>query len=100
MVSDYERGRRTYSDAMAKRLSKTLKVKEDRLRYGSKPVAAHSTRNSAPKSAISCERACRAPGMAHDFWGASPLYTKGKAMCKDMHATPDLRVFNARALRA
>src|SRR6056297_859397 len=24
MVSDYERGRRTYSDAMAKRLSKTL----------------------------------------------------------------------------
>ena len=35
MVSDYERGRRTYSDAMAKRLSKTLKVKEERLRYGS-----------------------------------------------------------------
>lgn len=35
MISDYERGRRTYSDAMAKRLSKTLKVKEDRLRYGS-----------------------------------------------------------------
>jgi len=34
MVSDYERGRRTYSDAMAKRLSKTLKVKEERLRYG------------------------------------------------------------------
>lgn len=40
MVSDYERGRRTYSDAMAKRLSKTLKVKEERLRYGSEPVAA------------------------------------------------------------
>jgi ribosome-binding protein aMBF1 (putative translation factor) len=37
MVSDYERGRRTYSDAMAKRLSKTLKVKEDHLKYGSKP---------------------------------------------------------------
>ena len=37
MVSDYERGRRTYSDAMAKRLSKTLKVKEERLRYGSEP---------------------------------------------------------------
>ena len=37
MVSDYERGRRTYSDAMAKRLSRTLKVKEERLRYGSKP---------------------------------------------------------------
>lgn len=35
MVSDYERGRRTYSDAMAKRLSKTLKVKDERLRYGS-----------------------------------------------------------------
>ena len=34
MVSDYERGRRTYSDAMAKRLSKTLKIKEERLRYG------------------------------------------------------------------
>ena len=37
MVSDYERGRRTYSDVMAKRLSKTLKVKEERLRYGSEP---------------------------------------------------------------
>ena len=35
MVSDYERGRRTYSDAMAKRLSKTLKVKEEHLKYGS-----------------------------------------------------------------
>ncbi len=35
MISDYERGRRTYSDAMAKRLSKTLKVKEDHLKYGS-----------------------------------------------------------------
>ena len=38
MVSDYERGRRTYSDAMAKRLSKTLKVKEERLRYGNEPA--------------------------------------------------------------
>jgi ribosome-binding protein aMBF1 (putative translation factor) len=37
MVSDYERGRRTYSDAMAKRLSKTLKVKEEHLKYGSEP---------------------------------------------------------------
>ena len=37
MISDYERGRRTYSDAMAKRLSKALKVKEERLRYGSGP---------------------------------------------------------------
>ena len=35
MISDYERGRRTYSDAMAKRLSKTLKVKEQHLKYGS-----------------------------------------------------------------
>jgi len=26
MISDYERGRRTYSDAMAKRLSRTRKV--------------------------------------------------------------------------
>jgi ribosome-binding protein aMBF1 (putative translation factor) len=34
MISDYERGRRTYSDAMARRLSKTLKVKEEHLRYG------------------------------------------------------------------
>lgn len=37
MISDYERGRRTYSDAMAKRLSKTLMVKEERLKYGSEP---------------------------------------------------------------
>jgi ribosome-binding protein aMBF1 (putative translation factor) len=35
MVSDYERGRRTYSDAMARRLSKALKVKEEHLKYGS-----------------------------------------------------------------
>jgi ribosome-binding protein aMBF1 (putative translation factor) len=35
MVSDYERGRRTYSDTMAKRLSKTLEVKEEHLKYGS-----------------------------------------------------------------
>jgi len=35
MVSDYENGRRTYSDAMAGRLSKTLKVKEEHLKYGS-----------------------------------------------------------------
>ena len=37
MVSDYENGRRTYSDAMAKRLSAVLKVKEERLKYGIKP---------------------------------------------------------------
>ncbi len=37
MVSDFERGRRTYSDAMAGRLSKALKVKEERLRYRSEP---------------------------------------------------------------
>ena len=35
MVSDYERGRRAYSDAMAKRLSETLQVKEEHLKYGS-----------------------------------------------------------------
>ena len=35
MVSDYENGRRTYSDAMAKRLSTVLKVKEEHLKYGS-----------------------------------------------------------------
>jgi len=34
MVSDYDNGRRTYSDAMAKRLSKTLKVNEKHLKYG------------------------------------------------------------------
>jgi ribosome-binding protein aMBF1 (putative translation factor) len=34
MVSDYERGRRTYSDAMAKRLSQALQVKEEHIRYG------------------------------------------------------------------
>jgi ribosome-binding protein aMBF1 (putative translation factor) len=34
MVSDYERGRRTYSDAMAKRISQTLQVKEEHIQYG------------------------------------------------------------------
>ena len=34
MISDYEHGRRTYSDAMAKRLSTVLKVKEEHLKYG------------------------------------------------------------------
>ena len=34
MVSDYENGRRTYSDAMAKRLSAVLKVKEEHLKHG------------------------------------------------------------------
>ncbi len=38
MISDYEHGRRKYSDAMAKRLSKTLKVREEHLKYGSEPV--------------------------------------------------------------
>ena len=32
MVSDFERGRRRYSDAMGKRLSKALMVKEEHLR--------------------------------------------------------------------
>jgi len=35
MVSDYERGKRSYSDTMARRLSTTLQVKEEHLRYGS-----------------------------------------------------------------
>jgi len=38
MVSDYERGRRTYSDAMAARLCNALQVKEGYLRYGGKPT--------------------------------------------------------------
>ena len=33
MVSDYEHGRRSYSDIMAKRLSKALKVNEAHLKY-------------------------------------------------------------------
>src|ERR1019366_3549802 len=37
MGSDYENGRRTYSAAMAKRLSAVLKVKEAHLKYGSEP---------------------------------------------------------------
>lgn len=32
-VSDYERGRRTYSETMAKRLSETLAVSEEHLTY-------------------------------------------------------------------
>ena len=40
MVSDYERGRRTYSNAMAARLCKVLQVKAEYLRYGSEQVAA------------------------------------------------------------
>ena len=36
MISDYERGRRRYSPSMAKRLSKVLKVAEERLAYGGK----------------------------------------------------------------
>ena len=34
MVSDYEHGRRTYSDAMAKRISNTLQVNEEHIKYG------------------------------------------------------------------
>jgi len=36
MISDYEHGRRTYSDAMARRLSTALNVREEHLRYVSK----------------------------------------------------------------
>lgn len=35
MVSDYEHGRRTYSNDMAKRISKALNVREEHLKYGS-----------------------------------------------------------------
>ncbi len=42
MVSDYERGRRTYSDSMAKRLATTLEVREEHLKYGSEADQAHS----------------------------------------------------------
>jgi ribosome-binding protein aMBF1 (putative translation factor) len=34
MVSDYERGRRSYSNAMAKRLGEALNVSEEHLKYG------------------------------------------------------------------
>jgi ribosome-binding protein aMBF1 (putative translation factor) len=34
MVSDYEHGRRTYSDAMAARLATALEVREELLKYG------------------------------------------------------------------
>jgi ribosome-binding protein aMBF1 (putative translation factor) len=34
MVSDYECGRRSYSDAMARRLSEALNVNEEHLKYG------------------------------------------------------------------
>jgi len=40
MVSDYERGRRTYSNAMAARLCKVLQVKAEYLRYRSEQAAA------------------------------------------------------------
>jgi len=38
MVSDYEHGRRAYSEAMAKRLGKTLAVNEEHLMYRSAPT--------------------------------------------------------------
>ncbi|MDA3925752.1 MAG: helix-turn-helix transcriptional regulator [Kiritimatiellae bacterium] len=53
MVSDYERGRRTYSDAMAKRLSETLNVNEEHLRYGNEQ---YPTGNIQPN-----KEACRGP---------------------------------------
>ncbi|UCE20585.1 MAG: helix-turn-helix transcriptional regulator [Gemmatimonadota bacterium] len=36
MVSDYERGKRPLSPTMAKRFSRVLKVKEERLLFGGK----------------------------------------------------------------
>ena len=47
MVSDYERGRRTYSGAMATRLCKVLQVKEEYLRHGSEQAAAADARTRA-----------------------------------------------------
>jgi len=59
MVSDYERGRRSYSDAMAERLSKVLKIREEYLRYGSESgrrgclaPAPHTTRHAGPHRAV------------------------------------------------
>jgi len=37
MVSDYENGRRRLSAAMARRLSETLEIREEYLKYGDKP---------------------------------------------------------------
>ncbi len=37
MVSDYECGRRKYSEAMAKRFGEVLNVREEHLKYRSKP---------------------------------------------------------------
>lgn len=36
MISDYERGKRAFSAAMAKRFSSVLQVREEQLAYGSK----------------------------------------------------------------
>jgi len=36
MISDYEHGRRTYSDDMARRLSAVLQVREEQLKYRSR----------------------------------------------------------------
>jgi len=47
MVSDYENGRRTYSDTMARRLSAVLHVKEDHLKYGCEPTSAGDVANRA-----------------------------------------------------
>jgi len=42
MVSDYERGRRNLSEVMAKRFSKVLNVREERLMYGGEQPAEQS----------------------------------------------------------
>ena len=47
MISDYERGRRTYSDAMARRLSEVLEVREETLRHGGEEPAAADVASSA-----------------------------------------------------
>ena len=49
MVSDYESGRRTYSDVMAKRLSAVLKVREAHLQYGGEPTPARYRRPASKR---------------------------------------------------
>ncbi len=48
MVSNYENGRRTYSDTMARRLSTVLHVKEDHLKYGSESEPRHQLSSATP----------------------------------------------------
>ena len=56
MVSDYERGRRTYSDAMAKRLSEVRQVREEHLRYGGEPVSGADLADSDADSVVTQQK--------------------------------------------